>query len=133
MSSKESDKSSKSLPASATDAAGNIGTASFTVSVNPPPDTTPPTVTVPEDIVVTAISADGAEVTFAVTAEYDVDGTATLDGNGLSQDDVGGDIAIDCTLPPGTIFPVGSTDVECTATDAAGNTARDGFSIDTRA
>jgi hypothetical protein len=110
----------------ATDAAGNTGTASFTVTVQ---DTTPPTITVPNDIVVQATSANGAQVTFAVSAEDNVDGTATLDGNGFTQDNVGGDISIDCTLPPGTTFPVGSTTVQCNATDAAGNTGTASFTV----
>jgi Ca2+-binding RTX toxin-like protein len=113
----------------ATDAAGNEATETFTVTVTPLPDTTAPTIDVPEDITVPATSAQGAQVTFTVTAQDDVDGTATLDGNGLTQDNVGGDIDINCTLPPGTTFTVGSTTVQCIATDAAGNEATGTFNV----
>lgn len=104
----------------AKDAAGNTSTKSFTVSVE---DSAPPALNVPKDLTADSTSADGAQVRYTVTAQDNVDGTATLDGNGFTQNSVGGDISIDCTLPPGTTFPVGSTEVECNATDAAGNTA----------
>ena len=107
----------------ATDAAGNEASKSFKVTVTPLPDTTAPTVTVPANIVAQATSAQGAQVTFTVTAQDNVDGTATLDANGLRQDNVGGDIRISCTPASGSTFPVGDTTVNCTATDAAGNTA----------
>ena len=98
----------------------------------PPPeeDTTPPTLNVPEDITVQATSPDGAVVTFTVTAEDNVDGTATLDENNmLIQDDVGGDITISCDPPSGSTFPIGETVVQCTATDEAGNTATASFTV----
>jgi len=108
---------------SAEDAAGNEATETFTVTVTPPPDTTAPTLTVPEDITAQG-AASGAVVTFEVTAQDDVDGTATLEeDNTPTQDNVGGDIEISCNPPSGSTFPLGSTDVECTASDAAGNTA----------
>ena len=51
----------------ARDEAGNEGTASFMVTVNPlPPDTIPPLITVSEDITVEATSPDGAQVLFEV-------------------------------------------------------------------
>jgi Ca2+-binding RTX toxin-like protein len=114
-----------------TDAAGNTSTASFTVTVNPAPDTTPPTLTVPEDRMVEATSTAGAVVTYTVTAEDNVDGTATLeeDGTTVTQDDVGGDITISCIPRSGSVFPIGRTTVECTATDEAGNTGRASFTI----
>ena len=44
------------------------------VIINPlPPGTTPPFITVPEDITVEATSPDGAQVSFEVSAEDDVD------------------------------------------------------------
>jgi Ca2+-binding RTX toxin-like protein len=93
-------------------------------------DTTPPVLTVPEDIAVDQASSVGEVVTFQVTAEDDVDGIATLDElNSLTQDDVGGEISIDCDPPSNTTFLVGSTEVECTATDAAGNTTTETFTV----
>ena len=56
----------------ATDAAGNKGTHSFTVTVQ---DATKPVVSVPTDKTVEATGADGATVSYsAATAQDDVDG-----------------------------------------------------------
>jgi hypothetical protein len=112
----------------ATDEAGNTGTASFTVTVNPPPDTTPPTLTVPGDMRVPG----GGVITWEVTAQDDVDGTATLHrDNTLTQDNVGGDITLSCRPPSGSSFSSGVNfyTVSCTATDEAGNTATASFRI----
>jgi len=60
---------------SATDAAGNTGTNTFTVEVQ---DVTKPIVTVPVDQTVEATGANGATVTYSgVNATDDVDGTLT--------------------------------------------------------
>jgi dipeptidyl aminopeptidase/acylaminoacyl peptidase len=85
---------------------------------SPPPseeDTTPPVLTVPDDMVVEATSAEGAEVTYTVTAQDNVDGNDTLeeDGTTITQDDVGGDITISCDPPSGSVFPIGNTTVQC--------------------
>jgi len=95
----------------ASDAAGNIGGASFTVTVNLV-DTTPPTVTVPDDITTEATSTAGAVVTFTPSAD----------------DNVGVD-TLECTPASGSTFPLGETTVTCTATDAAGNQASDDFTV----
>jgi hypothetical protein len=104
-----------------------------TASAAEPPeeDTTPPTLTVPEDIVVEATGEQGAEVTYTVTAEDNVDGSATLeeDGTTVTQDDIGGDIDISCEPASGTTFPIGDTEVECSATDEAGNTGTASFTV----
>jgi hypothetical protein len=104
-----------------------------TASAAEPPeeDTTPPTLTVPEDIVVEATGEQGAEVTYTVTAEDNVDGSATLeeDGTTVTQDDVGGDVDISCEPASGTTFPIGDTEVECSATDEAGNTGTASFTV----
>jgi Ca2+-binding RTX toxin-like protein len=114
----------------ATDAAGNTVRNSFTVTVNAAPDTTAPEITVPAGIVVEATSAQGAVVTYRVTAQDNVDGTATLDeGNVLTQDGIGGDIAIICSPSSGSTFPIGGTVVVCTATDEADNTATASFTV----
>ena len=160
------------VPCVATDQAGNAFRNSFAITVTPgnngttnstgggtttlaaapvqQQDTTPPTLVVPEDIVVDATSAEGAVVTFRVTAQDNVDGTATLDENNiLTQDDaagvypnlggtppmsggsggtmgtpsqpIGGDIKIASNPPSGSVFPIGETTVEFKATDSAGN------------
>jgi hypothetical protein len=120
---------------SATDVAGNTGNASFTVTVNapsPPPeeDTTPPVLTVPEDIVAEANSTAGAEVNYSVTAEDNVDGEATLEeDNSVRQDDVGGNIMMSCDPPSGSLFPIGDTEIQCSATDEAGNEGTESFTV----
>jgi hypothetical protein len=79
------------------------------------PDTTPPEIEgVSADMNVTATSAQGA------TATYDAP-TAT--------DDVDGDVPVRCTPESGTVFPLGTTTVTCTATDSRGNTATASFKV----
>jgi HYR domain/WD40-like Beta Propeller Repeat len=83
-------------------------------TISPPEeDTTPPRLTVPEDITQEATSSDGAEISFEVSAEDDVDGT----------------VPVECTPASGSIFPIGVTTVECTATDEAGNIGRASFTV----
>jgi Tol biopolymer transport system component len=97
----------------------------------PEEDTTPPVITVPDDIVVEATSEQGAEVTYTVTAQDNVDGNATLeeDGSTITQDDIGGDIDISCEPASGSVFPIGDTTVECSATDEAGNEGTASFTV----
>ena len=111
----------------AVDDSANFGPATETLEE----DTTPPVLTVPEDITAQATTANGGTVvTYNVTAEDNVDGTATLEeDNSLTQDDVGGNIAISCEPSSGSEFPVGETIVECTATDAAGNSDTASFTV----
>jgi hypothetical protein len=77
----------------------------ITVHVN---DVTPPVVTV-DDQTVEATSPAGAVINYPASALDNVDGPLTPT----------------CTPPPGTTFPLGSTGVTCTATDAAGNVGSD--------
>ncbi len=90
---------------SATDTRGNLGSATFTVTVV---DTTAPAVTVPEPISAEATGPTGAAVTFAATATDLVDGAVNTS----------------CTPSSGSTFALGETTVTCTATDDAGNAAR---------
>jgi hypothetical protein len=94
----------------ATDAHGNTGSKSFHVIVR---DTTPPVVTVPENITTNATSPAGAPVTFTVTA------TDLVDGN----------VATACTPASGSTFALGTTTVNCSATDAHGNTGHGSFTV----
>jgi M6 family metalloprotease-like protein len=96
---------------SATDTAGNTGTNSFTIQVR---DTTPPTLTLPANMTVTAINPAGAVVTFSATA---TDTVAPLNP------------VVTCVPPSGSTFPLGVTTVNCSASDTAGNTANGFFTI----
>jgi uncharacterized repeat protein (TIGR03803 family) len=76
-------------------------------------DATPPTLKVPAGVTVNATSPAGATVTFAVTA----------------TDNSGGAVALVCTPASGSVFKIGVTTVNCTATDFAGNIGRDSFKV----
>lgn len=102
---------------SAADAQGNVATASFNVDVTLF-DTTPPVISgLPTDIAADATVAAGADVSWT-------DPTAV--------DNVDGPIPATCAPASGGRFPVGSTTVECSATDAHGNVARGSFSVNVR-
>ena len=94
----------------AVDVAGNHAVqARFTVTVV---DTTGPEFTAPADLTVPATSPAGAVVTWTTpTATDAVDGTD----------------AVTCLPAPGSTFPLGSTTVTCTSTDAAHNTTTHPF------
>ena len=94
----------------ATDARGNVGTKTFTVTVR---DTTPPTLTLPANIVVDATSGAGAVVTYIASAVDTVDGS----------------IAVTCVPASGVTFAIGTTTVNCTATDTRTNTRSGSFTV----
>jgi hypothetical protein len=94
----------------ATDAAGNVSTGTFIVTVI---DTTPPALTVPHDLVVQANTAGGAIVTLPAAAALDA-----ADPNPLvTYDHFSG------------FYPIGTTTVGVTATDSSGNTTTGDFSV----
>jgi hypothetical protein len=97
---------------SATDAAHNTATGSFTVTVR---DTTPPTISnVPGPITAEATSGSGAAVTYSLPTASDlVDGT----------------VGVTCSPASGSTFALGATTVNCSAKDAAGNTAGASFTV----
>jgi hypothetical protein len=101
---------STTVSCSATDGALNTGSGSFTVTVQ---DTTPPSLTLPDNQVIEATSASGAVVTYVASASDLVDGSITPS----------------CTPASGATFPIGSTTVSCSATDGASNTGSGSFSI----
>ena len=71
-------------------------------------DNTPPEITCPNDIFLNIPPIySGWVIAYQVTA----------------TDNCPGDVTITSTNPSGGFFPVGVTEVTCTATDAAGNTA----------
>jgi len=94
----------------ATDSSGNSASGTFPVAVV---DTTPPAITVPDDIVVEATGSSGATVAFEVTVSDAADPT----------------VAVSCDPASGSTFPVGETTVDCSATDVYGNGASASFSV----
>jgi hypothetical protein len=101
------------VTATATDSHNNRVTKTFDVVVE---DTTPPTLSLPADLVLEATSASGAVATFAATA----------------HDLVSGDVPVSLSPPSGSTFPLGTTTVAADATDAAGNTAEGSFTVTVR-
>jgi len=95
---------STTVTCTATDARGNSSSGSFAVKVA---DTTAPTLTVPDAIVANATSPLGAVVSYTATA----------------TDSVGGAVTPNCSRASGAVFPIGTTTVTCTATDARGNSS----------
>ena len=89
------------------------GGGGFRVSFGPPPDTTAPVLTVPAIISATASSATGATVTFSVIATDDRDASP----------------AVSCIPSSGSAFAPGTTTVDCSARDAAGNTTSGSFPV----
>nr|WP_063647688.1 MULTISPECIES: VWA domain-containing protein [Streptomyces] len=77
----------------------------ITITVN---DVTAPVVTV-DDRIVEATDKNGTKVDFTATAEDAVDG----------------ELPVTCDPASGSRFPVGTTEVTCTATDSSGNTGTD--------
>lgn len=96
----------------ATDAAGNVGTAVQTVTVL---DQTPPTLQGLADQNLEAASASGAAAVFTVTASDLVDPAP----------------AVTCSATSG-LFPLGQSTVTCTATDASGNSVGGSFTLTVR-
>ncbi len=79
----------------------------------PPADTTEPTLNLPANIIKDATGPGGAAVVYAATATDAVDGS----------------VPVECSPASSTTFPIGTTTVNCTATDAAGNTASGNFTV----
>ena len=94
----------------AIDPSGNTGSASFTVTVV---DNTDPEITVSDDIFALIEGAAGAVVTYTAP----------------TASDAGGIQSITCDIASGSTFPPGETIVTCTATDNAGNTSSDSFTV----
>jgi hypothetical protein len=77
-------------------------------------DTEPPTFTCPANRTTEFANETGARVTFASP-------TAT--------DDCSAQVSVNCLPASGTLFPIGTTMVACTAADAAGNQAQCRFTV----
>jgi hypothetical protein len=94
----------------ATDNRGGVASLSVTIKVV---DTTPPVLTLPGPIVAEATGASGAVVSYQVTA-VDTADPAPI---------------VSCVRPSGSTFPLGTSSVTCSATDAAGNQATGSFTV----
>src|SRR5215213_3535628 len=96
-------------------------------------DTTRLALTVPNDMVLQT-NGPTALLVYSVTAQDDIDGTATLDeDNQLIQgDNVGGNIFISCRPSSQYFLPVDSRLVQCFAADAVNNTAQASFIVTVR-
>jgi hypothetical protein len=95
---------------SARDAAGNQTTASFTVTVT----RTPPTLTVPVHQTTEATNPTGAIVAFTAAATDVIDAT----------------IPVVCAPASGSMFPLGTTTVTCSAANSAKLTSTQTFAVD---
>jgi hypothetical protein len=89
----------------------NVETCGYAI-----PDIEPPALLLPSDLTVEATGPNGATVAFSAQAEDEVDG----------------DVPVTLNPPSGSTFPLGTTAVTATATDAAGNSASGTFGVTVR-
>jgi hypothetical protein len=103
---------STTVTCSASDKVGNAAVSNtFKVTVS---DTTPPVITAHPDVTVMAASSSTAVVNYALP-------TAT--------DFVDGALPVSCSPASGSTFGIGVTPVNCSATDAHGNSAKSAFNV----
>jgi hypothetical protein len=95
---------------SATDGAGNTSNGTFVITVR---DGAAPSLQLPNAVNAAATGRGGAEVNFGASASDQVDGSLTPV----------------CTPRSGSLFPLGSTLVNCVATDRAGNSTTGSFTV----
>jgi hypothetical protein len=98
------------ITVTASDETGNATSCTFSVTVR---DTTAPTLSCPADVAVTNAPAQGIAVEYPAATSTDAVSTPVLSYSHAS----------------GSIFPVGTTQVTATATDAAGNSATCSFQV----
>jgi hypothetical protein len=101
----------QTVECTAADDAGRHARANFPVTVR---DSQPPQLQLPKDPTIEATSADGADVTYDPAVAADV---------------VSGPLEVTCSRSSGSVFPLGDTAVNCSATDAAGNIAERSFTV----
>ena len=95
----------------ATDASNNSAQCTFDVIVQ---DTTPPSIICPSDITEEADQPGGKNVAYTVPTATDI---------------VDSDPDESCSPSPGSLFPLGTTQVTCTATDDSNNSAQCTFNV----
>jgi len=95
----------------AKDAAGNEATSTFKVTVA---DKTAPDIASKDDVTAEATGSNGAVVTYTKPA---------------ATDNVDASVTVNCSPASGSQFALGSTEVTCAATDAAGNKATSTFDV----
>ncbi len=102
---------STTVTCNAKDAHGNAAAPTlFNVLVK---DTTSPELMLPSPLTATATTASGAIVSFATTAKDIVDGS----------------VGVACLPASGTVFPIGTTSVSCSARDSHGNGKNGSFPV----
>jgi hypothetical protein len=89
---------------------GENGTCQTTFRIG---DSQPPTILCPQNVQVPTQGPERAAVSYAAPVAADNCSAVT----------------VECTPASGSIFPIGTTAVTCTATDAAGNTAACSFQV----
>lgn len=82
-------------------------------ATNSDPDTTAPTLSLPTNITTEALNSLGRQVNYSASAIDDTDTNPSLS----------------CTPASGSTFPIGSTTVNCNASDISGNTANGSFLV----
>lgn len=97
----------------ATDAAGNVGNCSFSVTVR---DAQSPVLQCPANM---ALSATAGRCD--ATANFNVPATDNC-----------GSVGVSCSPPSGSLFPIGATTVTCTAQDAHSNSSQCQFTVTVR-
>jgi hypothetical protein len=90
---------------SASDLSNHTSNAAFLITVK---DTTAPTIAAHADVTVSTVNSSGAAVSYASPSTSDI-----VDGTGSAS----------CSPLSGSIFPVGDTQVVCSAIDSHGNAA----------
>ncbi|MBI3638171.1 HYR domain-containing protein, partial [Candidatus Wolfebacteria bacterium] len=92
------------------DSRGNTSSQGFNVTVS---DTSAPTLSLPSEITEEATGPGGAVINFTASAVDDVDSS----------------VNVICTPVSGSTFQIGTTNVSCSATDSASNTATGNFNV----
>lgn len=99
---------------SANDGRGNTGSSSFNVDITLVDNTAPVLSGGPANISTTTDSPGGKIINYTKPT---------------ANDNIDGPLLVSCTTEPGATFPVGSTNVVCSATDAHSNTGTDSFTV----